>query len=90
LAFDPNPRNKFYRHELAEFLRLCYKEQIEPRAIKGSKSGAIGLAQFMPSNYKHYAVDYNNDDKVRISNPVDAIGSIANYFKKMAGDEINQ
>ncbi len=82
LAFDQNPRNKFYQRELQEFLRMCYREQVEPRAIKGSKSGAIGMAQFMPSNYKSYAVDFDNDEKIRISKPVDAIGSIANYFKK--------
>lgn len=61
---------------------MCYREQVEPRAIKGSRSGAIGLAQFMPSNYKPLAVDFNNDGKIRISKPADAIGSIANYFKE--------
>ena len=82
LAFDGGKRTKFYKYQLQEFLRMCYREQVEPRAIKGSKSGAIGLAQFMPSNYKSLAVDFNNDGKIRISTPVDAIGSIANYFKK--------
>jgi len=82
LAFDGGKRKKFYKYQLQEFLRMCYREQVEPRAIKGSKSGAIGLAQFMPSNYKLFAVDFNNDGKIRISKPVDAIGSIANYFKK--------
>ncbi len=82
LAFDGGRRQKFYRHELQEFLRLCFREQLEPRAIKGSRSGAIGLAQFMPSNYKPLAVDFNNDGKIRLSKPADAIGSIANYFKQ--------
>ena len=82
LAFDKGKRQKFYRYQLQEFLRMCYREQVEPRAIKGSKSGAIGLAQFMPSNYKLFAVDFNNDGKIRISQPVDAIGSVANYLKK--------
>lgn len=82
LSFGNNRRKKFYRYQLQEFLRMCYREQVEPRAIKGSKSGAIGMAQFMPSNYKSLAVDFNNDGKIRISNPVDAIGSIANYFKE--------
>ena len=81
-AFSKNKRKKFYQYELQEFLRMCYREQVEPRAIKGSKSGAIGLAQFMPSNYKSLAVDFNNDGKIRISTPIDAIGSIANYFKQ--------
>ncbi len=83
LAFDNGgKRKKFYRYQLQEFLRMCYREQVEPRAIKGSRSGAIGLAQFMPSNYKHYAVDFDNDGKIRLSKAEDAIGSIANYFKE--------
>ncbi|CAA6810756.1 MAG: Membrane-bound lytic murein transglycosylase B precursor (EC [uncultured Sulfurovum sp.] len=82
LAFNSGKRKKFYKYQLQEFLRMCYREQVEPRAIKGSKSGAIGLAQFMPSNYKPLAVDFDNDGKIRISKPTDAIGSIANYFKE--------
>jgi len=82
LAFGDHKRKKFYQYELQEFLRMCYREQVEPRAIKGSASGAIGLAQFMPSNYKSLAVDFNNDGKIRISQAVDAIGSVANYFKE--------
>ncbi len=81
-AFGDNKRKKFYQYQLQEFLRMCYREQVEPRRVKGSKAGAIGLAQFMPSNYKSLAVDFNNDGKIRISNPTDAIGSIANYFKE--------
>jgi membrane-bound lytic murein transglycosylase B len=82
LAFGKHKRKKFYKYQLQEFLRMCYREQVEPRAIKGSKSGAIGMAQFMPSNYKSLAVDFDNDGKIRISKPIDAIGSIANYFQK--------
>ena len=82
LAFGKGKRKKLYRYELQEFLRMCYREQIEPRAIKGSASGAIGLGQFLPSNYKKFAIDFNKDGKMRMSNPDDAIASIANYFKK--------
>jgi len=82
LAFGNDKRKKFYQYQLQAFLRMCYREQIEPRAVKGSKSGAIGLAQFMPSNYKPLAVDFNHDGKIRISKPADAIGSIANYLKE--------
>jgi len=82
LAFNNHPRKQFYKHQLQEFLRLCYREQIEPRAVKGSKSGAMGMAQFLPSNYKPLAVDFNQDGKIRISKPADAIGSIANYLKE--------
>ena len=82
LAFKKHRRKKFYRSQLEEFLRMCFKEKIEPRRVKGSSSGAIGLAQFMPSNYPIFGVDLNRDGKVRLNTPADAIGSIANYFKK--------
>ena len=82
LAFKKHRRKKFYKGQLEEFLRICFKEKLNPRKIKGSSSGAIGLAQFMPSNYQHFGVDLNRDGKIRLNNPADAIGSIANYFKK--------
>lgn len=82
LAFSKHRRKGFYKYQLQEFLRLCYREQIEPRKVKGSQSGAMGMAQFLPSNYQPLAVDFNNDGKIRISKPADAIGSVANYLKK--------
>jgi len=81
LAFGKHKRKKFYKAQLEDFLRMCFKEQIEPRRVKGSSSGAIGLAQFMPSNYPIFGVDLDKDRKIRLSTPADAIGSIANYFK---------
>jgi len=82
LAFGKHKRKKFYKAQLEDFLRMCFKEQVEPRRVKGSSSGAIGLAQFMPSNYPIFGVDLDKDGAVRLSTPADAIGSIANYFKK--------
>jgi membrane-bound lytic murein transglycosylase B len=82
LAFKKDKRKKFYQAQLEEFLRMCFKEKINPKKVKGSSSGAIGLAQFMPSNYPIFGVDLNGDGKIRLNTPADAIGSIANYFKK--------
>ncbi|WP_294955188.1 lytic murein transglycosylase B [Sulfurovum sp.] len=82
LAFEKNRRQKFYRTELKEFLLMARREKVDPRHIKGSFSGAIGLGQFMPSNYRHFVVDFNHDGKKRMNSPDDAIGSIAYYFKR--------
>jgi len=82
LAFEPNRRNRFFRSELKAFLIMSKKERVNPKSIKGSIAGAIGLSQFMPSNYEQLGVDFNNDGKKQMNNHVDAIGSIAYYLKR--------
>ncbi len=82
LAFDYPPRSKFFRKELAQFLLLAREQGFEAYELKGSYAGAMGYGQFIPSSYRHYAIDFDNDKVADIlNNPVDAIGSVANYFK---------
>ena len=82
LAFEKNRRNKFFKNQLKKFLRLTQTEKIHPKNIKGSYAGAIGLCQFMPSNYQAYGVDQNDDGRITLQGADDAIASVANYFKK--------
>ncbi|MDM8348061.1 lytic murein transglycosylase B [Pseudomonas sp. sp1636] len=83
LAFDYPPRAPFFRKELREFLMLSREEQVDPLTLKGSYAGAMGLPQFMPSSFRAYAVDFDGDGHINIwTNPVDAIGSVASYFKR--------
>ena len=82
LAFEENRRSKFFTKELTKFIRLSYKQKFNPKKVKGSYAGAIGLGQFMPSSYEGYGVDFNNDGKVSLQHPHDAIASIANYLKE--------
>ncbi|MCS5592703.1 MAG: lytic murein transglycosylase B [Gammaproteobacteria bacterium] len=82
-AFGTSSRRSFYRKELQSFLLLARENTLPPLAIKGSSAGALGYAQFIPSSYRYYAVDFNNDFKVDLfNNTQDAIGSIANYLAK--------
>ena len=83
LAFDYPRRSKFFKIQLEEFLLLSREENFNPEAIKGSIAGAMGYGQFMPDSYRDYAVDFDNDG-VRdiLNNPVDAIGSVANFLNK--------
>jgi peptidoglycan lytic transglycosylase B len=82
LGFDYPPRGKFFSRELEEFLLLVKEQKFDVRKVKGSYAGAMGFGQFMPSSYRHYAVDFDGDGIADIvENPIDAIGSVANYFK---------
>ena len=81
LAFDYPPRSKFFRSELKHFLLLVREEQMDATDATGSYAGAMGRPQFMPSSFREYAVDSNDDGKRDIwSNWTDVIGSVANYF----------
>jgi len=82
LAFEKNRRNKFFKNELIKFVHLSKTEKFNPKNVYGSYAGAIGLVQFMPSNYKAYGVDFNRDGKITLQQPQDAIASVANYFVK--------
>ncbi|MDB6048096.1 MAG: mltB [Pseudomonas sp.] len=83
LSFDYPPRAEFFRKELREFLLLAREEQVDPLTLKGSYAGAMGLPQFMPSSFRAYAVDFDGDGHINIwTNPDDAIGSVASYFKR--------
>lgn len=81
LAFDYPRRAAFFRKELEHYLLLTQEEGIDPLSLQGSYAGAMGLAQFMPSSYRAYAVDFNGDRRRDLwNNPQDAIGSVANYL----------
>lgn len=82
MLFYPR-RSDFFRQEIEEFLLLAREEGLDPLVVKGSYAGAMGVPQFIASSYRHYAVDFNGDNKRDlISQPVDAIGSVAHYLKK--------
>ena len=83
LGFDFPKRGTFFRGELENFLQLTKDEGVDPTSLKGSYAGAMGYGQFMPSSFRSYAVDFDGDGHRDIwDNPVDAIGSVANYFAR--------
>lgn len=83
LAFEYPKRADFFKKELEQFLLLTRENKLEPLSVLGSYAGAIGQGQFIPSSYRHYAVDYTGDGTADLrGNTSDAIGSVANYLKK--------
>ena len=83
LSFNYPRRSKFFKVQLEEFLLLSREEGFNPESLEGSIAGAMGYGQFMPDSYRKYAVDFDSDG-VRdiLTNPVDAIGSVANFLNK--------
>lgn len=83
LAFDYPPRSPFFSGELRAYLLMTREQGLPAEELKGSYAGAMGYGQFIPSSYRAYAVDFDDDGVVDIlNNPIDAIGSVANYFKR--------
>jgi membrane-bound lytic murein transglycosylase B len=75
-------RSEFFKTELEQFLSLTNRTNVDPMTPRGSYAGAMGMAQFMPSSWVKYAIDFDGDSKIDLLNsPADVIGSVANYFK---------
>ena len=75
-------RRKFFRSELAHFLKLKQHTGLDPTAWRGSYAGAMGIPQFMPSSWLRFAVDFDGDGKIDLfRSTADVIGSVAHYFK---------
>jgi membrane-bound lytic murein transglycosylase B len=67
--------------ELKAFLTYTSQHQVDPIGVKGSYAGALGIAQFMPSNILAYGKDGNGDGRIDLFQDADAIFSIASYLK---------
>ncbi|MEA2156169.1 MAG: hypothetical protein QOE11_2309, partial [Solirubrobacteraceae bacterium] len=57
------------------------------RNLNVSSKGAMGWMQFIPSSWKLYGVDANNDGRKDPYNPVDAIFAAARYLKAAGADQ---
>ena len=94
-AFEPS--SSFWQKELVELFILSKRYNLDPKKIKSSWSGAIGLGQFIPSSYNAYGVDYDLNGFVDLlGSREDGIASVANYLRangwisgKAAAIEIN-
>ena len=69
----------FYPEVLAGF-QIGQKLGIDPLGIIGSKAGAFGIPQFLPSSYIRFAVDGNGNGRVSLHEPADAAYSAANFL----------
>ena len=83
LAFDYAARAAFFRGELEQFLLMTREEALDPLTPLGSYAGAMGIPQFMPSSFRSYAVDGDDDGHRDLWNDwSDVVSSVANYLKE--------
>ncbi len=76
-------RAEFAKEELLIALSMIQQQKLSPEKLVGSWAGAMGQAQFMPSSYVRYALDYNKDGKKDLWKSLpDILASIANYLSK--------
>jgi membrane-bound lytic murein transglycosylase B len=72
-----------FRDETLSALKILQDGHVARHEFVGSWAGAMGQAQFLPSSYLKYAVDFDGDGKADIwRSAPDVLGSIANYLKK--------
>jgi len=71
-------RKDKFREEFLLALKILDQGYVKPADMKSSWAGAMGLTQFLPSDYLKYAVDLDGDGRADIWNSVpDALGSAA-------------
>ena len=81
LGFEYPPRSRFFRSELAQFLLMVREANLDPLSITGSYAGAMGLPQFIPSSFRRWALDFDEDGRIDFwKSAADAIGSVAYYY----------
>ena len=85
LAHDRR-RASFFRNQLFAALKLIDQGHIRYNA-RGSWAGAMGNHQFMPTTYRDFATDFDQDGAADLWNSKpDTFASAANYLKKAGWD----
>jgi membrane-bound lytic murein transglycosylase B len=79
-------RQKFAVNQLRDLIAAAAKNNWDLFDIPGSSTGAIGLLQFEPSNF-YIAVDGDDDGKIDLFDPADAIMSVAHFLKMHGFDD---
>lgn len=86
-GFDHPTRSPFFYNELLHLFLVGKKHNLDITELRGSYAGAMGVPQFMPSNYLRLGVDFDGNGKIDLWNKTDAIGSAANYFVNYLGGD---
>lgn len=76
-------RQEKFREELFLALGILQEGHVTRSAMRSSWAGAMGHTQFLPSDFRNYAVDFNGDGRRDIWGTIpDALASTANYLRR--------
>jgi membrane-bound lytic murein transglycosylase B len=74
-------RREYFRSELIELLLAVDAGYADPGRLLSSWAGALGQCQFMPSNFRRFAVDQDGDGRRDIwTSTGDVLGSMARFL----------
>jgi len=76
-------RKAFGTQQLYALFDMVAAGDVRPEQLTGSWAGAMGMTQFIPTTFRDYAVDFDNDgNKDLWTNRSDALGSAAHYLAR--------
>ncbi len=76
-------RSDFGENQLFAILEILRDGHVRRDQLKGSWAGAMGMMQFIPTTFRDYAVDFNNDGNKNLwTSNEDALGSAAHYLSR--------
>lgn len=82
LAFDGR-RKTFFESQLFALLDMVRDGQVRIEQLRTSWAGAMGMTQFMPTTFRQYAVDFDQDGNFNLwGSEADALASAANYLTR--------
>jgi lytic murein transglycosylase len=75
-------RSEMFQGELLAALQIVARGDLPLAEMRGAWAGELGQAQFLPSNYVKYAVDFDGNGRRDLIHSVpDVLASIANLLK---------
>ncbi len=75
-------RSAMFQGELLAALQIIARGDLSPAEMRGAWAGELGQAQFLPSNYIKFAVDFDGNGRRDLIHSVpDTLASIANLLK---------
>ena len=75
-------RSEMFQGELLAALQIISRGDLSPGEMRGAWAGELGQAQFLPTNYIKYAVDFDHNGRRDLIHSVpDTLASIANLLR---------